>query len=90
MGNVVLGNSLIIIKWDWGKFFPKIGKRLTLTIECKKVTYSNSSLNLWIERKYAIELIPVKSYKKCLIFLAAKTLNNTTNHSLKLAKTFSQ
>ena len=53
----------ILIKYDWRKFFPEIGKWLTLIVKVKKVTYSNSSLNLWIERKYTIELIPVKSHK---------------------------
>ena len=54
------GHSLIIIKWD--KFFPKIGKWLTPTIKDKKVAYFNSLPKVWIERKYAIDLIPVKSY----------------------------
>ena len=48
------------------KFFQKIGKWLTFVIKYKKVTYSNSSLKLWRERKYAIELIPVKSYEEGL------------------------
>ena len=56
--NMWVEHSLIMIKWDWGKFFPKIGKWLTLTIKDKKVTYSKSSLKLWIERKHATELIP--------------------------------
>ena len=43
-----------------GSFFPKVGKWLTPTIKEKKVTYSNTSLKIWKERKYAIELIPVK------------------------------
>ena len=37
--------------------------RLFPIIKDKKVTYSNSSLKLWKERKYATELVPVKSYK---------------------------
>ena len=36
----------IIIKWDWGKFYPKIRKWLTPTIKEKSLTYSNSSLKL--------------------------------------------
>ena len=36
------------------------------------------------------ELIPVKSYKKGLVFLLAKTVKDITNHLLKLAKAFSQ
>ena len=38
----------------------------------KKLTYSNWSLKvkLWIERKYTIKLIPVKSYKKATVFVA--------------------
>ena len=55
------GNSLIKFKWEWEKFFSKIGKWLTPTIKDKKVTCSNSSLRLWFERKYVIELMPVKS-----------------------------
>ena len=35
----------------------------------KKVTYPNLSLKLSKIRKYVIELIPVKSYKRGLIFL---------------------
>ena len=55
----------------WGKFFPKTGKWLTPIIKDKKLTYSNSSLKLWEEKKYTIELIPVKSYKKILLYLVA-------------------
>ena len=39
------------------------------TIKDKQVAYSNSSFNLWLERKYDIELIPVGNYKKILVFL---------------------
>ena len=46
--------------------------------------------NLCKERKYAIELTWVKSYKKGLEFVVAKTLKGITNHSLKLAMVFSQ
>ena len=49
------GHSLIIIKWEWGKFFPKVGKWLTRTIKDKKITYSNSSLKVQIERKYTTD-----------------------------------
>ena len=31
------------------------------TIKDKEVTYHNTSLKLWIEKKYPIELIPVKN-----------------------------
>ena len=34
--------------------------------------------------------MPVKFYKEDLVFLVAKTLKDITNHSLKLAKVFSQ
>ena len=34
--------------------------------------------------------MPVKSYKKVLVFLVAKALKDITSHSLKLAKKFSQ
>ena len=34
----------------------------------QKVSYSNSSLKLWIERKYAIKLILVKNYKRATVF----------------------
>ena len=76
------GHSLIMIKSDWMKFYPKIAKWITHTIKDKKVTSSNSSLNLWTDRKYAIESIPVKS----IVFLEAKTLKDITSHSLKLEK----
>ena len=56
----------------------------------KKATCSNSSLELQIEKKYGTELIPVKSCKKDLIFLVAKTLKDITYHTLKVAKVFSQ
>ena len=82
------GHSLIMIKWDWGKFFPKVGKWLTPTFRNQKVTYCSSSL--WIEGKCAIDLIPVKSYKGGLVFLVAKILKDITNHSIKAAKVFSQ
>ena len=64
--------------------------RLSPIIKDKKVTYSNSSLNLLRERKYATELIPVKSYQRGLIFLEVQTVEDITNHLLKLAKVFSQ
>ena len=38
------------------------------TLKDKKVTYSNSSLKLWIKRKYTIKLIPVENYKKATAF----------------------
>ena len=72
------------------EIFPKIGKRLTPIIKEKKGTYSNSSFNLWKEKKYAIELIPVKFYRKGFIFFVAKTVKDITNHLLMLAKVFSQ
>ena len=37
-----------------------------------------------------IELILVKSYKKRLLFSAAKTVKDIKNHSLKVGKVFSQ
>ena len=71
MSHVVLRTFLIMIKWGWGKFFPEIGKWRTPTIMDKKATYSNSSLKLWIERKYATDLIQVKSQKKGFVFLVS-------------------
>ena len=64
--------------------------RLSPIIKDEKIIYSNSSIKLCKERKYAIELIPVKSYKKGLIFLVVKTVEDITNNLLKLAKVFSQ
>ena len=80
------GNSLLIIKWDWGKFFPKIDNWFIPTIKDKKATYFNPLLKVYAEKKYAIDLIPVKSYKKGFMFLMTLKLN----YSLKLAKLFSQ
>ena len=80
------GNSLLIIKWDWGKFFPKIDNWFIPTIKDKKATYFNPLLKVCAEKKYAIDLIPVKSYKKGFMFLMSLKLN----YSLKLAKLFSQ
>ena len=58
-------HSFKIIKWDWWNFFPKNRKWLTLQLMTKKESYSNASLKLWIERKYATEFIPVKSLFFC-------------------------
>ena len=66
-----------VIKWDWGTFFPKIGKWLTPTIKDKKVTYPNSLLKLYIEGKHVIDLNPVKSYKKGFVFLVTLTITIT-------------
>ena len=64
------------------EIFPKNRKmRLSSIIKDKKVTYSNSLLKLWKERKYATELIPVKSYKKGLIFFVVKTVANFSAYS---------
>ena len=75
-GKVILGTFCqIIIKCGaWRKFSPKAGKWLTPTIKDKNVACSNSSIKLWKERKYGNELKLVKSYKKGLEFLVAKTL----------------
>ena len=81
------GYSFIIIKCDWGKFFLKIGNWLSPTIKNKQVTSSNSSFELWIGRKYIIELRPVKICKKGLVFITAKTQKDITNHPLKLDET---
>ena len=59
-------------------------------VKDKKVTYSNSSLKLLKERKCATESIPVRSYKKVLVFLMAKTLKSTANLSLRLENEFPQ
>ena len=64
-----------MIKWDSGKFFPKIGKLLTQIIKDKNVTYFNLSLKVWIERKYANDFVSVKSYMKGLVFKLAKELS---------------
>ena len=86
MSNVVLRTFSYTINWDSGTFFPKIKKWLTHTIMDKKVTFSNSPLKLSKERKYVIDLIPVKNYKKGFVFLVETTLKDVTNYSLKLAK----
>ena len=54
----------------------------------KKKTFSNLPLKLSKERKYAMDLIPVKNYKKAFVFLVETTLENVTNHSLKLTNMF--
>ena len=41
-------------------------------------------------RKYAIELMPVKSYKRGLVFLMTKKLKGINYHYLKLANIFPQ
>ena len=66
------------------KFLPKIVKRLTPTTNDKKLTYSNSALELWIETKHGIDLIPVESYKKDFEFLMVMTLKDIANHHLKI------
>ena len=60
--------------------------RLSPIIKDKKVTYSNSSLKLRKERKYATELIPVKSYKKGLIFLVVKTVANASAYASQYSR----
>ena len=45
------------------------------TTKDKNVTFSNSSLTVWIERKYDIDLISVKSYKKDFVFKLAKVFS---------------
>ena len=72
-----------------GVSFPKLENTHPYNYGQKRtITYSNSSLKLRIVRKYVIELIPVKSYKKSLIFLMVKTLKDIRNHCRKLAKVF--
>ena len=53
------------------------------------ITYSNSSLKLWLVKKYAIELISVKGYKQHIAFLMAKTLKDI-RYSLRFPKVFPQ
>ena len=60
------------------------------TIEAAKITYSNSSLKLRIERKCSFKLISVKSFKRGLAFFVKKTLKDIKYRSLKLAKVFPQ
>ena len=54
----------------------------------KKVTFLNSPLKLSKERKNAIDLIPVKNYKKAFVLLVETTLKDVTNHFLKLENMF--
>ena len=54
----------------------------------KKKTFSNSPLKPSKERKYAMDLIPVKNYKKAFVFLVETTLKDVINRSLKLEKMF--
>ena len=68
------GHAIMIIKWDWGNFFPNIGKWFTPTMKDKNVTHSNSLLKESIERKHPIYLISVKGYKKGFAFLVTLTL----------------
>ena len=70
------------------KIFRKKRKITHPIIKDKKVTYSNSSRKLLTETKHAINLIPVKSYKQGLVFFVTKTVKDTENHLLKLAKVF--
>ena len=59
LGNHVLGTFSYNNQRRLREFFPKIGKYLTPAINDEIVTYSNAWLKLWIERKFAIVLIPV-------------------------------
>ena len=54
------------------------------------LTFSASSLNLRTEKKFIIELIPLKRYNKVLISLGKKKLRDVKIHSLRLAKAFSK
>ena len=42
------------------------------------------------EKKYRIEIISVKTYKKVPLFFVEKTLKDITSHSMKLSKVDSQ
>lgn len=53
--------------------FPKRGKSFTLTTKDRKVTYSNPSIKLWIEKKSATKLKSVKSHEEDFVFLVVKT-----------------
>ena len=53
-----LGHSLTI-KWDSGTFSLKYENDLPPPFKDKKVTYANSSLKLWLERKYARLCFPI-------------------------------
>lgn len=55
-------------------FLHKITEWLTTTVKDKNVTYCNSSVKLWLERKYNIKLIPFETYKDGLVFLVAKAI----------------
>ena len=70
------------------EIFPNIRKWITSINKYKEPSCPNSSLKLWKERRYATELISVKSYKKGLKFLEVKTVKDITNHLQKLEKVF--
>ena len=57
------GGHRLTNKWDSGKIFPNDSPLHWRTC-------SNSSLELWKGRKDAINLIPVKSYKKASVFIS--------------------
>lgn len=69
---VFFEHSLIIIKCNWGEFFPKLGKWISRIINYRKVAYYDTSLELWTEKKFTIKLIPVKSFMEGLVFLVAE------------------
>ena len=50
------------------------------------LTFSGSSLNLRTEKKYIIELIPLKRYNKGLISLGKKKFKRCQNSFLKASK----
>ena len=74
------GHSLLKIKRGWAKFFHKIRKWLIATIKDKRITSSNTSLKLWIEKKYALDIIPTKNYKKRFVFFVTVTIKDITHH----------
>ena len=63
-----------MLKLNWGKVLPKIGKWLPFTSKDKKLTYSNTSLELQKKRKYAIDLLPSqkKVIRNVLYFFCGK------------------
>ena len=81
----------MITNWDWGKVLPKTIKRLSSTIkDFKNRSFLKVTHNLNYEWRKNFELIPVKSYKKDIVFPVAKTLKDNTNRCLKLAKALPQ
>ena len=71
------------MKCEWRKFLQKCENESLLQLRTKKQLLTHH-LN-YNKTEYAIRLIPVKSYKKGVVFLVAKTVKDITDYLISKA-----